>query len=345
MQEGNVPTLSLSSVRRRTIRSSDEFVTIRPLYGDGAPPLLVECLLEHQDLAAWSANNLLLITDGLRKHGGILFRGFSSGTEQGLRRFTDSIGMKIMHYMEGATPRKALGNNIYTSTEFPPEHTIALHNENSYVMTWPMKICFACVIVPRDRGETPIADVRRVLHRIDSSVLRRFEVKGYMLVRNFSEHLSLPWRTSFKVSTRQELASYCEKAGLQLEWLDDEHLRTRQVRPVVTTHPVTGERVWFNHVAFWHVSSLEKNIREILTSTYSEEGIPYNTYYGDGTRIEDDVVEHLRKAYHAETVKFPWREGDVLLLDNMLVAHGRSPFSGPRKIVVSMGEPHTRTDM
>jgi len=127
--------------------------------------------------------------------------------------------------------------------------------------------------------------------------------------------------------------------------VSDDHLRTRQVRPAITRHPITGETVWFNHMAFWHVSSLEKDLRELLVSGNSEEGIPYNTYYGDGSRIDDDVVEEVRKAYDAETVKFPWQKGDLLLLDNMLVAHARSPFSGPRKIVVSMGEPYTRTDM
>jgi alpha-ketoglutarate-dependent taurine dioxygenase len=31
-----------------------------------------------------------------------------------------------------------------------------------------------------------------------------------------------------------------------------------------------------------------------------------------------------------------WEKGDVLLLDNMLMSHGRSSFTGERKILVSM---------
>jgi alpha-ketoglutarate-dependent taurine dioxygenase len=184
-----------------------------------------------------------------------------------------------------------------------------------------------------------------VLGRIHPAVRKRFEEKGYMLVRNFNEHLSLPWRTSFRVSTADELESYARGARVELEWESDDHLRTRQVRPAIATHPRTGERVWFNHIAFWHISSLDQAVRELLLSDYSENNVPYNTYYGDGSRIENDVVAHLRQAYDAETVKFPWCKGDLLLLDNMLAAHGRSPYSGRRKIIVSMGEPYARTDM
>jgi len=345
MQEVARPTLDLSSIKRQAIKPTSELVTIKPLLHEGVPPVLIESHLESLELGAWCENNLSVIRELLQKHGGILFRGFNTEGPETLTNFTHAIQLQLMNYMEGATPRKAVGNNVYTSTEFPPEHTIALHNENSYVMTWPMKICFFCVIAPHDRGETPIADVRKVLDHISTATRARFEDKMYMLVFNFRKHLSLPWQNSFKVSSKEELEAYCVQARIEPEWVSDDHLRTRQVRPAITRHPVTGETVWFNHMAFWHVSSLEKDLRELLVSGYSEEGIPYNTYYGDGSRIDDDVVEEVRKAYDAETVKFPWQKGDLLLLDNMLVAHARSPFSGPRKIVVSMGEPYTRTDM
>lgn len=344
MHDTDAPALSIP-IKRREIRSGNDFIRISPLFQEGIPPIQIECLLESMELSTWAANNLSTIQDLLSRHGAILFRSFAAEEQQGLHKFTSAISMELMNYMEGATPRKALGNNVYTSTEFPPEHAISLHNENSYVMTWPMKLCFGCVVAPQDRGETPIADVRRVLARISPPIRRLFDDKGYMLVRNFSEHLGLPWRTSFKVSTREELESYCRKAKVDPEWRDDEHLRTRQVRPAVAVHPTTGEEVWFNHIAFWHVSSLPQGIREVLMAGSSEEELPYNTYFGDGSRIPDEVVEELRAAYDAETVKFPWRKGDLLLVDNMLVAHGRSPYSGPRKIIVSMGEPYTRTDM
>jgi hypothetical protein len=116
-------------------------------------------------------------------------------------------------------------------------------------------------------------------------------------------------------------------------------LRTYAVRRVTSAHPRNGELVWFNHVAFFHVSTLEQNIREGLLATMSEKDLPANTYYGDGSLIESSVLNEIREAYRKETISFTWEKGDILLLDNMLMAHSRAPYRGQRKILVAMSEP------
>jgi alpha-ketoglutarate-dependent taurine dioxygenase len=232
-----------------------------------------------------------------------------------------------------------LSEKVYTSTEYPADQSIALHNELTYVVTWPMKIYFFCVTAPAQGGETPIADVRRVLNRIDPKIRERFTRKNWMLVRNFGAGLSLPWESTFRTTSRKEVENYCRSAQIEFEWKAGNRLRTRQVRPAITKHPKTGQPVWFNHAAFWHVSSLEEKVRETLLAEFKMEDLPYNTYYGDGSPIEETVIEEIRAAYRDETIVFPWKQGDLLLLDNMLAAHGRRPFAGPRKILVAMGEP------
>jgi len=335
----------IGSAKRRPIRSSSEFVKIAPLFETVSIPLTIESSLESLKLHTWIDDNSQKVADLLGQSGAILFRGFDVADQADFHAFTRSIDLEYVDYMERATPRTALGDSVYTSTEFPPEYTIRPHNENSYVINWPMKISFCCLVAPPVGGETPIADVRKVLTRIDPEVRQLFEDKGYMLLRNFNEHLGLPWRVSFGVSTKEELENYCRRACITAEWRGPEQLRTKQVRPAIAIHPQTQENIWFNHIAFWHWSSLEKSIGEILLAEYAKEDLPYNTYYGDGTPIDPSVIEHIRLAYDAATVRFQWQKGDVLLLDNMLVAHGRSPFTGPRKIIVSMGDPHTRTDL
>ncbi|HEY0386700.1 MAG TPA: TauD/TfdA family dioxygenase, partial [Pyrinomonadaceae bacterium] len=101
----------------------------------------------------------------------------------------------------------------------------------------------------------------------------------------------------------------------------------------------------FNHLAFYHISSLSPEVRESLLSQFAESDLPFNTYYGDGSTIEERVVEEIREAYRQEVVEFPWQEGDILLVDNMLVAHGRKPFTGPRRILVTMGEAIDRSEV
>lgn len=324
----------------KTISMSQEgLVKVGGLAGGGLLPLVVEPNYGGLSLSAWAAENRDFMERALLKHGGLLMRGFGLADHVDFDRFLSAVELPRMHYMEGATPRTELKEKVYTSTEYPSDQTIALHNELNYVVTWPMKIFFFCVTAPERGGETPIADVRRVYERISARVRERFHEKGWMLVRNFGEHLSLPWQTSFRVKNRAEMEDYCRRARVQCIWKENGDLQTRQTRPAVRRHPRTGEWLWFNHVAFWHVSSLDAHVREMFLAEFSLDDLPYNTYYGDGQPIEDEVVEEIREAYRQETVAFPWQPGDLLMMDNMLVAHGRNPFGGPRKILVSMGEP------
>ena len=195
---------------------------------------------------------------------------------------------------------------------------------------------------PQQGGETPICDVRRVYQRIPANVRERFEKKGVMYVRNFSDHIGLSWKTVFQTEDRAKVEHHCQNAGYHFEWRDATRLRTRRVAPAVATHPQTFERVWFNHAAFFHVSTLEPDVRDALRAQFAEEDLPNQTYYGDGSPIEDEALDAIREAYRAETVTFPWQPGDVLALDNMLVAHGRTPYVGPRKILVGMATPHNK---
>lgn len=326
-------TLKSINVSRKGLINTGFLKSGQPL------PLVVQPKLEGVDLFVWAKNNLEFIEKSLLRYGGILFRGFDISTKDRFEEFLKAVSLQLMPYIEGATPRTELGERVYTSTEYPSDQSIAVHNELNYVITWPMNIFFCCFQAAEWGGETPIVDVRKVYDRISPEILAPFAAKGWMLVRNFGDGLSLPWQTAFRTTGRSELENYCRNARLEFEWKDDNHLRTRQIRPAIRRHPKTGEAVWFNHMAFWHVSSLEPHVREVFLTELGQENLPYNTYYGDGSPIEDSVVEEIRNAYRQETVAFPWEKGDLLMMDNMLVAHGRNPFSGARKIVVAMGNP------
>jgi alpha-ketoglutarate-dependent taurine dioxygenase len=160
-----------------------------------------------------------------------------------------------------------------------------------------------------------------------------------MYLRNFGDGLGLTWEQVFRTGDRAVVEAYCRSAGIEFFWKDDNRLRTRQVRPAIVKHPLSGEAVWFNQAALFHVTTLEPTVRERLLAEFDEEDLPLNSYYGDGSSIEPSVLDEVREAYRREAVTFPWRKGDVLMLDNVLVAHGRSAFAGHRQIVVGMAEP------
>lgn len=274
--------------------------------------------------------------------GGILFRGFAFDGERGFEDFARSFGHELLTYDYASTPRTQLNGRVYTSTEYPAHQIIPLHNEQSYSLNWPMKIWFHCVQAAQVGGETPIADSRLVYQRIDPQVRQRFAEKRLMYVRNYGNGLDLTWQQAFSTEDKAEVERFCRLGDIDFEWKDDGELRTRQVCQAVARHPVTDEWLWFNQAHLFHVSNLAPQVRETLISIVGEEHLPRNVYYGDGSPIELEALAHIREVLQGAQVAFPWQAGDVLMLDNMLVAHGRSAFQGARKVVVAMAEPAPR---
>jgi alpha-ketoglutarate-dependent taurine dioxygenase len=334
----------LGAARRRAVGASAEgWVRTCPLYADKSLPLLIQPAVGGIDLLEWVGRQRDFVSRNLEAHGALLFRNFdlrgAADFESFARAASDG---EPLPYKERSSPRSRVAGNIYTSTDYPADQSIFLHNENSYQQTWPMKIFFYCAVAPEQGGETPIADTRRVFARLSPELRRRFVEKGWMYVRNFGEHFGLPWQTVFQTSDRERVEGYCRDNGIEVEWREGDRLKTRAVRPAVSTHPLTGEQLWFNHATFFHVTTLAPTVRDFFLSTFKEEDLPTNTYYGDGSPLEESALEELRRAYGEETVSFTWRQGDILLLDNMLAAHGRAPYTGPREILVGMTEPFCR---
>lgn len=339
----NIQNTAAPPIKRRVPIKSlpDDVVTIQPLTPNVALPVVIFPATFGVDLIAWAgiARNEILAL--LARHAGVLFRGFGIGSESQFQDLIRAISGDPLPYTERSSPRTQVQGNIYTSTDHPAEQPIFLHCENSYQKSWPLKIFFYCHIQPEHGGETPVADMRRVLDRIRLSVRETFERRGVMYVRNFGSGLGLSWQTVFQTDDPQQVEEYCRAAEIECTWHGAGRLTTRHVRKAIRKHPSTGEDTWFNHAVFFHISTLHPDTRKLLRGVLSDDELPNNTYYGDGTTIPDEVIEHLRDAYAQETVSFPWAKGDVLMLDNMLAAHGRAPYRGARKILVGMTEPYS----
>jgi alpha-ketoglutarate-dependent taurine dioxygenase len=304
-------------------------------------PLIVQARSQSLKILAWIQSHLDLVHDGLIKNGGVLFRGFSVKNEDEFSKFVRAISSDLLEYKERSTPRTEVGDRIYTSTEYPAHQSIALHNEFSYAYTWPMKIFFFAMHAPTVGGETPIADSRRVYEHIPSDIRERFIQKGVMYVRNYGTGIDLSWQEAFQTDKKEDVETYCLKAPLKWEWLPGDRLRTVQVRPSVAKHPVTNEMVWFNQAHLFHVSNLGDEVQDSLQRIFDPADLPRNAFYGDGSEISEEDLGQIRLAYEKATVAFPWQEGDLLVLDNMLVAHGRKPYKGQRRILAALAEPYS----
>ena len=298
---------------------------------------------EAADLIAWADTNRGFIETELLKAGAILFRNFRLLTVEEFERLVETVSGPLLDYSYRSTPRTRVSGKIYTSTEYPPHQSIPLHNENAYSRSWPMKLWFFSLQVAAQGGETPIADSRRIYWAIPAEIRDCFTRKGLMYARNYGTGLDLPWQEVFQTTSKAEVEDYCQTAGIELEWIGADQLRTRQRCQVVERHPQTGEMVWFNQAHLFHVSRLPAEVRDYLVSGYGEENLPRNVYHADGSAIDPAMLDEISTVYDQNSVVFPWQEGDLMLLENMLAAHGRKPFSGKRRVVVGMAEPHQRS--
>lgn len=304
-------------------------------------PLIIRSL-DGKGIKDWASENRNYLEKELLKKGAILFRGFNIDSTEKFNEFINSLNVELMTYVEQSSPRTRIESKVYTSTEYPPDKKIAMHNEMSYSKNYPGKIWFCCTQPALKGGETPIVDVREVYKNIPTPIINKFEEKGWMIVRNYGEGFGIPVEKAFNTNNRDEITEYCNNNSIEHEWIDGNKLKTKQTYPAIIKHRQTTENLWFNHAAFWHISNLDPDTKELLLEEFGEEALPYNTYYGDGSKIDEMTIETINKAYKKSTVLFKWEKGDVLFLDNELIAHGRSTFEGKRKVLVAMGEPITR---
>jgi alpha-ketoglutarate-dependent taurine dioxygenase len=322
----------------------EDIFQIYPLAGEKNLPFVVEPRETQGSLTEIVANERGELEDRLLMSGALLFRGGGIEDAAAFRHFVHGFGYPLATYDFGSTPRTQVVDGIYTSTEYPASQDIPLHNEQSYTREWAMKLWFCCALPARSGGETPIADSREIYSRISHKLRERFVSKGLLYVRNYGNGLDIPWQKVFNTESRREVEAYCGSKGILCEWKHGGDLRTRQLCQVVERHPITSEMVWFNQAHLFHVSALQPKVREALLGVVDTEDLPRNVYYGDGTEIELDVLEEIRSVIKEVAVSFAWQRGDVLMIDNMLTAHGRTAFAGDRRVLVAMADIYSNTN-
>ena len=315
-------------------------LTINPVAELNNIEILLNANIPSNKLIQWAEQNKDEIENALQKNGLLLIRGLKvDNSEQFGQLLSTLFGEELAEYGYRSTPRTAVGCNVYTATEYHSDATIAQHNECAYANKWAMRLGFWCQLPADEGGATPIADSREIYNRLPLSIRDKFEQKKVMYVRNYGL-IDLPWQEVFQTEDKVKVEQYCEQNQIQFEWKDDGGLRTRQVNPAVALHPISGEKVWFNQAHLFHVSNLEENLRESMLSLFDQHSLPRNAFYGDGSPLEEEVLDVIRQVYKQQTYHFTWQKNDILLVDNMLFTHGRQPFKGERKVLVGMAQGH-----
>ncbi|MEV5540236.1 TauD/TfdA family dioxygenase [Saccharopolyspora shandongensis] len=278
------------------------------------------------------------LTGLLAREKAVVFRGFQV-TPAELDEVLDLLLPNRLAYVHGNSPRTKVGKNVYTSTEYPPEFTISMHNEMSYAHQWPARLAFFCDQQPETGGATPVVDGVRWLAALDPEVREAF-AGGVCYRQNLhgGRGLGKSWQDTFETDSRAEVESFLDGTGASWEWTAQDSLRVSQVRPATTRHPITGAEVWFNQADQWHAAGLGDETAAALYQIMPEEDLPQSVTFADGSPIPAEHITQIRDRGLESAVDVDWYTGDLLLIDNVLVGHGRRPFTGPRRVLVAMSD-------
>ncbi|QRP47848.1 TauD/TfdA family dioxygenase [Amycolatopsis sp. FDAARGOS 1241] len=295
--------------------------------------------------AAWASEHRDSMRALVAEHGSILVRGLALADPAEVAAVFAQVGTELMPDREAFASRETYSAGVYSSSAWPQNQPMCMHHELSYRLEFPGLLLFACLGAPTEGGATAVADAPTVLDTLPADLVRRFEQEGWLLTRSYNDEIGATFAESFGTDDRAAIESYCRANAIEFEWQADGGLRTRQWRSAVVHHPVTGRPCWFNQVAFLNEWTMDPEVREYLVDVYGPDGLPFNTRFGGGDPIGEDVVQLLNAVYEANTVREPWQAGDLMLVDNIRTAHSREPFEGPREVLVGMTDPVRVADL
>ncbi|MET9919977.1 TauD/TfdA family dioxygenase [Streptomyces sp. NPDC006435] len=312
-----------------------------PVVAEPGGPVLHEVsgVRDRPSLRSWLTEHRTAVRETLLVHGHLLLRGLPIEEQADFALARDVLTeRRAAHAREETTPRSDLGDGIFSATDLPRQHTIGLHQEDSYSLLAPGLLLFACLVPADTGGATTLGDVRTVLDAVPAELMDRLRGQGWQITRTFSEHVGIGWQQAFGTTDRESVERFCAENLIGCEWLADGRLRTTGLRSATLHHPVTGAECWFNHIAVFNEHTYEPELREVLLDAGGADALPQNTFHGDGTPFDPEEIALLNRAFDAALIRVDWRPGDLLLVDNLLNAHGREPFGGHRRVLVALGD-------
>ena len=325
----------MSSSSARSLSSSPTSllsVYVRP---GKVPMLRVDAT---DDAPRWVAEHRDALRAAVVEHGALLVRGLRLRDVAEIEVVFRRLGT-LMIEREAFAARRRYSDGLYSSSKWPPNEHMCMHHELSYALEPPGLMLFACLVAPTGGGETPVADSPNVLNALPADLVERFERVGWLLIRNYNNDIGASVAEAFGSDDRRAVESYCRANAIQFEWQPNGELRTCQRRSAVVRHPRTGQRCWFNQIAFLNEWTVDPEVREYLVDTYGEDGLPFNTRFGNGDPIGADVIQLIDEVYEQNTARERWQSGDLFLVDNVRTAHGRESFEGPREVLVAIADP------
>lgn len=320
---------------------------------EGAPPLFIEALAGTfptvESSIDWIEASRATLDNLLLDYGALVLRGFAFETAEDFNRFTALYEPYSGGYVAGASPRSTVVGNVMEATRLDARFLIWLHQEMSYLPNWPTRIAFFGRQVPEQGGATIIGDMREFTQRLPEEVRALMEKHGVRGVRNYAPlgngaHVARHvddkgWEDGFGTADRAEVEDICAAMGIEPIWNDNGSLTVVTVTDAFTTHPVTGERFYRSNLhtngrTYTHFGDNGGNADWDEARKHQAHHTGYTL--GNGEPLTAEQATQMEDTVDSLIQRWQWRNGDIMLVDNLQVAHGREPFVGDRETLVAL---------
>jgi amino acid adenylation domain-containing protein len=262
------------------------------------------------DLPSWSATSSAEIRHWLQQSGALLFRGFEAACAGGFPASASAL-----------CRTKPAAHEDLSAESYQWLQSVSLHSRGAEAAEWPLVLVFQCLLPASELGMIRLVDNRRVLEQCSPSDRELMGRMRVTYIHNMPSGGDGSWESHFRTEDPRQAERQCRERGLDFEWRGRGELCTRATRPLLRRHPVTGEEVLF---------------QRLFPSDGATAG--ESVLFENGPSAPDDWLRNLKARYDECSVEVRWQQGDTLVIDNMLVSHGRTPLQGPFRLRMMMGD-------
>ena len=288
------------------------------------------------DAVSWVSQHQAQVESQLNQSGAVLLRGFGLATDTDFDGVIQAFDWPNFTYADSLSNavRRNRTERVFTANEAPPDVSIFLHHEMAQTPIYPSRLFFFCEQPARQGGATPICRSDLLLTRLAAAApefVRDCETKGVTYsqtmppVEDLDSGQGRSWRSTLSADEPSAAEAKLRQLGYQWQWQDDGSLSvTTPVLPAVRAL-ADGSRAFFNQLiaAFFGWQDARNQSQKAIC-------------FGDGSAIDGDAMLLAIDLAEALTVELAWQRGDVAIVDNFRVMHGRRPFQGERRVLASL---------
>lgn len=281
-------------------------------------------------------------------HGGLLLRDLPVHSPQDFEAVASQFLPVQESYIGGVSRRSRVHNNVYNTTEAPSDVVIEQHLEATHTPRPPDTIVFNCQTPAQQRGETPLASFVELYDALPAAVTEPLEDERVVYSRELmdrgsrlyktlpngvTQSLALSWQEVSGCDDYVDARRVLEAEGYEVSIRGKRRLHTRCIQPVIGVHPKTQRKRWYLSDQItrrlpWYTRLPRRLLRSQLGMEFELES---------GRDFAPGVLDLVHKELSRLRFSFSWRRGDVLVLDNQQMSHGRNPFAGERLILTAFG--------